>query len=209
MSLPASLKAKIAAETRAKPSPTRQEQAWRTTMGIAVGVAVAAIFFGSGAGPTMGERAPMFVWVTALVLVALAARTLIAGVSGSLRGSVAASKRIAVMPYVVLGAIVIAYAAEESLPHSFAGDVPCGVKTMLLSAIVGGAAIFARRGTEPIRPGVKALLLGSFAAAVGATMVFLACPLEEPVHFLVGHLGGAVLVGGVIGGVAVRVIGTK
>lgn len=203
MSLPASLKAQLAAA----PSPTRQQLMWRTVAGTVVGVGIVTALFLRGAGPSVGGRQPTFVWAVAFILLSLAARALAAGVSTSM-WSVGA-KRLVAMPYVALTAIAIAYGSGMSLPHSFDGDMHCCATTVLFSAIVGLCLITARRGTEPIRPGLKALLLGSFAAAIGGALVFLACPLEQPVHFLLGHLGGALLIGGALGLAATKLIATK
>ena len=117
-----------------------------------------------------------------------------------------ASDGIRNVPYVALAAIAIAYARTPSTPHPFQNDLPCAITTLLLAGVVGGALVVARRATEPVRPRLKALLLSTFAAAVAAVLVFLACPLEDARHFALAHLGGALIAGTLLAGLASRII---
>jgi hypothetical protein len=110
------------------------------------------------------------------------------------------------MPFVLLAAVAIAYGQGPGQAHSLRGDLPCVLMTLAIGGIVGAAIFFARRATEPLRPTLKGLLLASFSAAVAGSAVFLACPLAETWHFAIGHLGGAMLVGGLLGASGARVM---
>lgn len=205
MSMPHHLKAALDAEIARTPSPTREQLARRTLIGLTVGLVLAGIL-GALNAPIVGARAPMFMAAITLILVMFAGRTLLASVSTSLWVSPGNAKRLVVMPYVALAAVAAAYARTPGQPHTLSGDMACGTFTMIIAIAIGVAIIIARRRTEPLRPVLKAFLLGSFAASIAAALVFLHCPLEEARHFALGHLGSALIAGGLLGGIASRVI---
>ena len=205
MSMPQELKAQLAAEIGRTPSPTREQLTRRTLLAVTLGVA-SVLVFALRHGPSAGARAPIFMAAITLILVMFAGRTFMASISSTLWTRPGNARRLAVMPYVALAAVALAYARGPALPHSLRGDMHCAESTLLFAAVVGGAMIIARRGIEPLRPTLKGFLLGSFAATVAAALVFLVCPLEEARHFAIGHLGGALVAFGLLGGIASRVI---
>ncbi len=204
MSMPAELKAKLTAEIKRTPSPTRSQLRARTAIAVALALATTAILLARH-GIHPGTREPFFMAAVALILLSFAARTLFAAM-GSLWTSPRGTQRLIVMPLVVLAAVALAYAQGPAQPHTAHGDLTCSLMTLTVGCIVGVAMIVARRGTEPLRPAIQGLLLASSAAAVAAAAVFLACPLAETWHFAIGHLGGAMLVGAVLGAVGARVM---
>jgi hypothetical protein len=206
MSMPAELKAKIAADVSRTPSPTRAQLASRTVIAVVVGLAICAALVAYRGGAHAGARTPLFLGAVALILVMFAARNLLAAVSTSLWVNPRNAQRLVVMPYVALAAIAIAYGRGPAIPHPLSDDMPCAITTLVLAGVLGVAIIIARRATEPIRPTLKAFLLGSFAAAAAAALVFLACPFEEARHFAIAHLGGALVAGGLLGAAASRII---
>ncbi len=204
MSMPSEWKAKLVAEVKQTPSPTRSELRRKTAIAATIGLAVSALFVGRH-GIDPGPREPFFLAAVAFIILSFAARTLFAA-TGSLWTSPRGTQRLVAMPYVVLAAVAVAYAQGPTPPHSLRGDVPCLLTTLALGGVFGVAILFARRGTEPLRPLLKGLLLASSSAAVAGAAVFLACPVVEHWHFAIGHLGGALAVGGLVGVAAARLI---
>jgi hypothetical protein len=199
-----SMPAELAAQIQRTPSPTRSQLSSRTAIAVAVGlVATVTILVRHGVRP--GAREPFFMAAVAFIMLSFAARTLFAAM-GSLWTSPRGTQRLVVMPFVLLAAVAIAYGQGPGQAHSLRGDLPCVLMTLAIGGIVGAAIFFARRATEPLRPTLKGLLLASFSAAVAGSAVFLACPLAETWHFAIGHLGGAMLVGGLLGASGARVM---
>ncbi|HSI05760.1 MAG TPA: NrsF family protein, partial [Myxococcota bacterium] len=152
-----------------------------------------------------GTREPFFMAAVTLIMLSFAARTLLAAM-GSLWTSPRGTQRLVAMPFVLLSAVAIAYAQAPAQAHSLRGDLPCVLMTLAIGGIVGAAVFVARRATEPLRPTLNGLLLASFSAAVAGAAVFLACPLAETWHFAIGHVGGAILLGGLLGAIGARVM---
>ena len=204
MSMPSELKAKLAAEIQRTPSPTRSQLALRTAIAVAVIFAATAIGLAMH-GVQPGTREPFFMAAVGFIMVSFAARSLFAAM-GSLWTSPRGTQRLVAMPFVVLAAVALAYAQGPGQAHTLAGDLPCALMTAGFAGIAGAALFVARRATEPLHPTLKGLLLASTSAAVAGAAMFIACPIAEAWHFAIGHLGGAMLVGGVLGFVGARVM---
>jgi hypothetical protein len=71
----------------------------------------------------------------------------------------------------------------------------CLAEIAVLSAATGGALLMMIRRAAPLRPAWAASLAALSAVAVGSAATQVICPIDAPLHQLVGHVGPAVAIG--------------
>jgi hypothetical protein len=210
----AGLRARILAETRQTPAPTRGEHARRVAIVVGVGtLATAALFFAMG-GFKMGPRPAELVAFTAgLALLAAVALTRISGTpNGSMLPRPGAVLFVACLVAAPLLA-VCALAASAIWPAATTEDVPmrthvaCAAMTLVQGALPLLVLLVPRRGTDPVHPAITGAALGMAAGAWAATMAYLRCPHASPLHSVVAHVGPTIalmVIGALLGRALLR-----
>jgi hypothetical protein len=198
MTVPASLKLRVLAEARQRPSPARRGRA-ASSIGLAAlaAVAMSAVvqwgprLFGDAGGlvHASGRPAPSAVGILAGTLALAVAATWL---SLPARRSMLSPAR-GLLLVVAIG-VPLFLAAWMALWHGTYADpfTRAGWRCFVLTALTApwpfAALARASRRVEPRHPGTAGAALGAAAGAWAAVMVELWCPLAVPEHVLVGHV---------------------
>ena len=193
----ADLKARVLGAVQREPSLTRQAQArLAAALVVGVGALVAAQFIAFG-GVRLGGRPPAYAAATSLAWVAAlgvllrvlrspsplgpASRTLWAVTLGSLG-----------VPYLVG---LVGNGVYPATAVAVAGDpgLLCLELGLAWSTVPLTAAVFLRRGTDPVHPVALGAALGAVAGSLSGLLVNLTCVYTSPAHVALGHVLPAAL----------------
>jgi hypothetical protein len=206
----ADLRARVLAETRREPSPTRDKHRRKVFLALsAAAVAALGLFFALG-GLRPGPRPPELVAATTgfALLVALVLTRL----SGPSPRSMLGRPRAVVVAAVagaLLALVLVALAGAAVWPDIARADavgrsvhVACGA-LLLVQGILPLVALFVTsRAADPRSPALTGAALGMAAGAWAATMAYLRCPHAAATHGLAAHVAPTLLLvalGAVVG----------
>lgn len=184
-----------ATPVRPLPSPGIRVLAWSAVAMICA--VVGTIVFGTRAdlGAQMREPAFVLVGLVAFATSALAAlASLVLAIPGAERSPALRSSTVAV---VVLWAVILV-AAIVRAGHGFAGaaDWPiCFVRVVAIALVPAGVLFGMLRRSAPLRLGWTSALAAAAAIAAAAIAIQFICPLNDPAHALLGHLGPVLALG--------------
>jgi hypothetical protein len=212
----ADLRARILAEVKKEPAPTRAEHRRRVLLVAFVGAAAtAAIFFATG-GFTPGTRPLEMIAFTA-GLAAFTAGVLTRLSSGGGTSSVLGHPRQVIVGACVVAAPLLAIAALVAAmcwpgpagePVSPGAHFSCAALALLQGALPLVALLAPKRGSDPIHPAITGAGLGMTAGAWTAMLAYLRCPHASAFHCMVAHVGPTVLltvVGAALGWALLRI----
>lgn len=210
------LRARVLAEARGLPSPTRaQHRARALALGAGGVLATLALFFATD-GLKPGTRPAELIAFHAVFTLAFA--LVLTRLSGGAPGNMLGRPRAVLLgapalaaPALALGAV----AAAALWPEVAAADDPstrthvaCSVLTIVQGALPLAALLVPRRGTDPIHPAVSGAALGMTAGAWAATMAYLRCPHGAASHCVIAHVGPTLLLaaaGAALGALLLRI----
>jgi hypothetical protein len=189
------LKARILAQARSTPSPTRQASHVYAWLVLPSSVIVAAALFFAFNGPRHGQgRAPWFYAASCVGWAAVAALS----VWGSyLRGRSAVGRprvwlmAVAVGTPALLFAMMYGFAVihpEVTLLHPERLGLKCLGLTLAAAAFPLLGLSLVRRGSDPVHPVATGAALGSACGASAGVMVEMWCPVAAPRHVAIGHI---------------------
>lgn len=209
------LRARILAEAKATPSPTRDERRRRATLvfGVSV-VAILGLFLGMG-GVSRGARPLSLVAFSAgFALLAAFSLTRLSGArprsmlprpaSLSITGAAAAALALALLA-LAAAALWPGPATEDLLPRQ---HFACAAMTVIQGALPLAVLVVPRRGTDPVHPSITGGALGMTAGAWAATMAYLRCPHAAASHGILAHVAPMLVltaVGAVLGRALLRI----
>lgn len=190
------LRARILAEAKRTPSPTRADHQRRVALVVASGsLATAALFFAMG-GFSRGTRPiELVVFSAGFALVAAAVLTRISGTrAGSMLprpSAVLAVACAAGAPVLAVAALVAAatWPAAASEDVSARTDLACAAMTLVQAGLPLAVLLALRRGSDPVHPTITGAALGMTAGAWSTMMAYLRCPHAAASHWLVAHVG--------------------
>lgn len=216
---PNELRARLLAEIKKTPSPTRATYRRRILLLSSIGALVtASVFFAMG-GLKPGTRpAELIVFTAGFGFFAAAILTrLSTGAPGSMLGRprsvlVAATVLTApVLALVVLAAVLVwPHPASEVVGGRV--HVACGAMTIAQGALPLVALFIPKRGTDPIHPAITGAALGMTAGGWTVMMAYLRCPHPDAAHCLLAHVLPTILltaVGAALGVLLLRVRGAR
>lgn len=214
-SLSDDLRARILAEVKRTPSPTRSAYRARIAWIVGAGaVATSALFFAMG-GFAPGTRPAELVAFTSgfALLAAVVLTRLSTGSSRSMLGrpaSVLVTASVLAAPVLALAALVAAMcwptAAAEELPPR--ANLACAAMTLAQGALPLVALLAPRRGSDPIHPAITGAALGMTAGAWTAMMAYLRCPHAQALHCILAHVAPTLVLsalGAVLGWALLRI----
>lgn len=191
----ADLRARILAEAKRTPSPTRAEHGRRVMLVVVAGIAaIAALFFLMG-GVKQGARpSELVAFATGYALLGAAMLTRLSGARhGSMLprpSAVLLGLCFAAAPVLAVGAIVAASiwpgAAEEAVPART--DLACSAMTVAQGVLPLVVLVLLRRGSDPVHPTISGAALGMAAGAWSTTMAYLRCPHAAASHCVIAHV---------------------
>jgi hypothetical protein len=193
--LPEDLRARVLAEARRAPAPTRSEHRARIVVMTAAGALATTILFFAFGGFARGERpAELVSFVAGSGLLAAIALTYVsAGAGGSMLGR---SRPVLVLVCAVAAPALalVAFAAAACWPAVTAEEVgpsthlTCALLTLLQAAVPLIVLIVPKRGSDPVHPALMGGTLGMTAGAWAATMAYLRCPHGAALHCMLAHV---------------------
>jgi hypothetical protein len=193
------LRERVLASVRREPSLTRHQVAVRTALLCSSAVVVAlVIFFGVG-GARIGARPGLFVVGTALgwAVVALGAIWLSFVRGRSMMGRPGAWLWIVVLlaPVVLFGWMLLWNSGFPDTLRVWPGRIGlrCLSLTLAISAWPLVALAMVRRGSDPIHPAVTGAALGAAVGTAAGVLTNLWCPIANPAHVALGHVGPLLL----------------
>ncbi|HEY8072593.1 MAG TPA: NrsF family protein [Labilithrix sp.] len=209
------LRARVLAEVKKTPSPTREEYRRRVSAVVLVGaIGATAVFFATGR-IVPGERPmEMILFSVGFALFAAAVLTrLSTGRPGSMLGR---SRTVLVTGFVVTAPLLaIAALFAEWCWHGAATEPvgmnvhsACAALTLAQGVLPLGAFLVPKRGSDPVHPVITGAALGMTAGAWSAMMAYLRCPHAASFHCIVAHVGPTLVlaaVGAVLGWAILRV----
>ena len=211
----AELRARVLAEAKRSPSPTRAEHRKRVAAVVAVGtLATAALFFATGNLAPGARPVEMIAFSVGFALFAAIVLTrLSAARASSMFGRprhVLVTACVVAAPLLAVAALVAAAcwpgpAREQVGSHTHSA---CAALTLLQGALPLGALLVPRRGSDPVHPAVTGAALGMTAGAWTAVMAYLRCPHAAALHCILAHVAPTLIltaVGAWLGWVLLRV----
>lgn len=192
----AELRARILAEARRMPSPTRAEHRKRLVGLVAAGVvAASALFFAMG-GVKSGTRPLSMVAFTGGF--ALLAAVVLTRLSGRRPGSMLPRPTpllvgiaVATAPALALSVVIAATIWPEAALGDAVGartHAACGMMTLVQGALPLFVLIVPWRHGDPVHPAITGAALGMAAGAWATTMAYLRCPHPDPSHCVIAHV---------------------
>lgn len=196
----ADLRARILAEAKRTPSPTRDEHHKRVLAVVAAGtVAATALFFAMGGFARGARPIELVVFAAGYALVSAAVLTRLSGTRpGSMlprASSVLTVACIAAAPVLAIGALAAAAIwPEPASEHvSTRSDLACAAMTIVQGALPLVVLVVPRRGSDPVHPVITGAALGMTAGAWSATMAYLRCPHAAASHCVLAHVAPALV----------------
>lgn len=196
--------ASSAAPVRPLASPARRFASWTIAATVVAGLGMAII--GPRADIRTALQSPTFLMLATMtfftaVLSAIAAFVL--SVPGAERSS--AQHWLPIGTVVMWAGLLIGALVDSGAPMSrltaFPFHAACTIEIGGLALLPGLLIFFMVRRAAPLRLGWSAALAVLAAVAFAATATQIICPIDDPAHHLVAHLGPATLMV-MLGGVA-------
>jgi hypothetical protein len=193
---PSSLRDRVLAAAAATPSITRPQGHRIAVALVAASIAIGVTVFEAigGLGHSSGRPIGMTLALAGgWVLVSLALTWLLIG-----RGSSTLARRSTILVTAALASPLAVFLWM----HVFYGTYPepfarvgyrCLAYTLVIAATPLAAFLALRRAVEPRHPGALGAVAGAACAAWAGALVDLWCPLTNPLHVLVGHVGPLVV----------------
>lgn len=213
------LRARVLAEAKKTPSPTRDEHRRRVLLVVVMGtLAAGAVFMAMGGFKTGTRPVEMIAFTAGFAMVA----ALVVGrLASPPPGSMLARPRaflvtvcVAAAPLLALGAIAAALAwpapAGEAVEERV--HLACGAMTFVQGVLPLVALFLTRRGSDPVHPVITGAALGMTAGAWTAMMAYMRCPHAAAMHCILAHVAPTIvltLVGGVLGWLLLRPTSTR
>lgn len=198
------LKQRVLEAARRAPSPPRAVVARRRAVALFVGALPALV---GAARPVVGQRPIAFVLFTALGwgLLAVAATWGSLGARASGGGRTMGGAPSAWLLALAFATPVLLFALHAAgfvmwpellgFDCAPAGHLSCAGLTTLFGAGPLAAFVYARRGTDPVHPGLHGAALGVAAGAWGAVSIGVHCPFTAGPHVMLGHIFPLALLG--------------
>lgn len=209
------LRARILAEVRRTPSPTREQHRVRIWIVAGVGsLAAAAVFFASSR-ITIGARPiELVAFVAGFGLVAAAILTrLSTGHPGSMLGRprhVLLAACVVTAPLLALVPLVAAaiWPGPASEMVGTKTHVACAGLTLLQAALPLATLLLPRRATDPLHPAITGAALGMTAGGWAAALAYLRCPHAAALHCVLAHVAPTLVLaalGAALGWIVLRI----
>ena len=208
------LRARVLAEAKATPAPTRGAHKQRVAVIAVIGaLATTTLFFAMG-GFSQGARPTELIAFTAgSGLLAAIVMMRVSSRGGSMLGR---PRPLLVLACVVAAPILACsalaatmiwpeHAHEEVSTHA---HVACAAITLAQGALPLIALLLPRQGSDPVHPAITGAALGMTAGAWTAMMAYLRCPHVPATHCIVAHVLPTLLltiVGALLGRFLLRV----
>lgn len=208
------LRARVLAEAKKAPSPTRAEHQRRVLLVIVMGTLAAAVVFMAMGGITPGTRPVEMIAFTAGF--AMVAALVVGRLASPPKGSMLPRPRsmlvtvcVGAAPLLALAAIAatLAWPAPAGEPVDERVHLACGAMTFVQGILPLVALFLTRRGIDPVHPVVTGAALGMTAGAWTAMMAYMRCPHAAATHCIVAHVAPTIiltLVGAVLGFLILR-----
>lgn len=189
------LRARILAEAKSMPAPTRAEHQKRIAIVVGLGtLATTGLFFAMG-GVVRGAR-PLELMAFSAGFASVAA-VILTRLSGQRSKSMLPPPRSVLVTACVAAAPALAVAvlaatmmwpehADEDLPTKT--HLACGLMTVIQGALPLVVLIVPRRGSDPVHPTITGAALGMTAGAWTAAMAYLRCPHASTSHCVLAHV---------------------
>lgn len=191
----ADLRARILAEAKRTPSPTRAERQKRTVLVVAVGaVAIAALFFAMGSFARGARPIELVAFAAGFALVAAAVLTRLSGTRpGSMLprpSAVLVAACVGAVPVLAVGALAAAlvWPVVASEDVSTRTHLACAAMTVAQGALPLVVLLAPRRASDPVHPTLTGAALGMTAGAWSAMMAYLRCPHAAASHCVLAHV---------------------
>jgi hypothetical protein len=195
------LKARILAEARRQPSPSRAQVVARSAPLLASAVAVPLAVFVAVGAVRMGPRPSLLIATTAFgtLAIALAALWAAVGRGGQMIGrstlQLVATALLAPAAFFVWKIVWSRQFAHMADAVARRPGFRCLALTIVLAAWPFAVLALLRRGSDPTHPRALGAALGVASGAAAAVLVDLWCPVGYPGHVLLGHLVPIVALG--------------
>jgi hypothetical protein len=188
------LRARVLDAVAREPSPTRGQRRQRDGWLLALGSAAALAVFEAWGGVRPQGRPLSLIVATAVGSAGLAAVALVAAL-GRGRSMLGRSPgRLLATIALVPAALILWKVGVSGLFDGMSAAWPYrpGLRCLTLSLAVGVVplllALAARRGTDPVQPGMTGAAIGAACGLAAAALVDLWCPVAYLPHLLLGHL---------------------
>lgn len=208
------LRARVLAEVKKTPSPTRDEHRRRVLLVVVMGVLAAGALFMAMGGFAAGTRPVEMIAFTAGF--AMVAALVVGRVAAPPRGSMLARPKgvvlaasVAAAPLLALVAIAAASAWPGPSSEAVAerAHLACGAMTFVQGVLPLVVLFLTRRGSDPVHPMITGAALGMTAGGWTAMMAYMRCPHAAAMHCVFAHVAPTIvltLVGAVLGLVILR-----
>ncbi len=202
---PSSLRDRVLSAAASTPSTTRQQGHRIAVALIAASVAIAVTVFKGIGGFAHSSERPVGITLALAggwTIISAAFTWLVIG-----RGSSSLARRPAILLAVALASPLAVFLWMQlfygTYPEPFARvGYRCLGYTLLIAATPLTAFLALRRAVEPRYPAALGAGAGAACASWAGALVHLWCPLTNPLHVLVGHVGPivvAAMIGAVVG----------
>lgn len=180
----------------AQPAPTRSSaRLWAVVTYVLALIGAVVSFLGAGGfSHSAGRPWPLTVGIAAGALVL----AIVVGALGWWRGRSMVGRPAALLAVVVAMAPIATFAWLVSWhgryvePFARVGWRCLGL-TLATGALPAAAALWLRRRTVPVHPGLNGAVLGTVGGALGGVLVDFWCPLTNAPHVLIGHVAPVLL----------------
>jgi hypothetical protein len=211
----AELRARILAEAKKTPAPTRAEHQKRVAIVVVLGTLATAVLFFAMGGFAPGARPAELIGFTAGF--AFVAALILTKLSAQRRGSMLPPARPLLATLCIVAAPVLAIAvlaATFMFPAHTDEDVPtkthlaCGFMTVVQGALPLLVLVLPRRSSDPVHPVLTGAALGMTAGAWTAAMAYLRCPHAAASHCILAHVAPTLVltvIGALLGRIFLRV----
>jgi hypothetical protein len=190
--LSSEIRARILAEVRREPSPTRAERTRGNATVSAVGALVSLGLFAHFGFATSRPVEVLVLLVAGCGALSFAAVGVAVRRGGSMLGrsrtglgACAALAPLALLGFALVAAVVqgsFVVAGGETHQH-----LVCFALTLLLAVGPFAAALYIRRGTDPVHPAALGAAIGAAAGVCGGALIDLHCTITSVEHLALGH----------------------